>query len=247
MEMVSGPRTAKKSYSQWGEDALVLEFFGDEHQGIFFEAGAHHPTNISQTYLLELAGWSGLLVEALPNMRDQFVLLRPQSKLVQKALGSPEQAGQVLSFIVPADGNLAEARLLGPGEKAPNDSEIHRIEVTTISAVLSEAAVEKLDYLSLDIEGHELAALRGLDFDRWQPMLILVEDHLYDLELHRFLKTKGYCLVYRLGSNNWYVPTGTHFPRCGRRMRWELIRKLYLSMPFRKLRLVTKTLRGLRV
>ena len=245
-ESVSVPKTATSSYSQWGEDVLVLQFFGDERPGIFFEAGAHHPTNISQTYLLELAGWSGLLVKALPNMRDQFALLRPKSKLVQKALGSPELSGQVLSFIVPADGNLAEARLLEPGEKTPDRSEIHRVEVTTISAVLSDAALEKLDYLSLDLEGHELAALRGLDFDRWQPRLILIEDHLYDLELHRYLKSKGFKLVYRLGSNNWYVPNGTRFPMCDRRMRWELFRKLYLSMPFRKLRLVTKTLRGLR-
>ena len=237
--------STQPSYSQWGEDVLVLKFFGRTSNGTFFEAGAHHPTNISQTYLLELSGWSGLLVEALPNMRDQFALLRPKSRLVQKALGSPEQAGQVLSFIVPGDGNLAEARLLRSGEKAPDQSEVHRIEVTTISAVLGDAAVEQLDYLSLDIEGHELAALRGLDFDRWQPRLMLVEDHLYDLELHRFLKTKGYKLVYRLGSNSWYVSNGTHFPMCDRRMRWELIRKLYLSMPFRKLRLMGRKLRGL--
>ena len=111
--------------------------------------------------------------------------------------------------------------------------------------MLEEAGVTRLDYLSLDIEGHELAAFRGLDFDRWQPKLILVEDHMYNLKLHRVLKSKSYRLVYRTGSNNWYVTRDTPFLKLTPKVRLELFRKLYLSMPFRKLRLVGKKLRGL--
>jgi FkbM family methyltransferase len=234
-----------ETFSQWGEDALILRFFGEGYRGTFFEAGAHHPTAISQTYLLELAGWTGVLVEALPQLKDQFELLRPKSRLICKALGAPERAGQVLDFVTPADGNLAEARLLESREQAPDGAAVQRVELTTISDVLMDAGVEKLDYLSLDIEGHELAAFRGLDFDRWRPRLILVEDYMYNLKLHWFLKSKRYRLVYRTGSNNWYVPRGTPFPQLTLKVRLELFRKFYLSMPFRKLRLIGKKLRGL--
>lgn len=233
------------SYSQWGEDVMVLNFFGNQTTGIFFEAGAHHPTIISQTYLLERHGWHGVLVEALPDKTEEFVRLRPRSKLFAKALGDPRQKGDTVDFVVPADGNTAEARLLSSYESPPPGSTLLKVEITTISDVLSESGLAGVDFLSLDIEGDELAAFRGLDFSRWQPRLILVEDHLFDLRLHRFLKRKGYQLVYRTGSNNWYVPRGADFPLLSWRIRIELFRKLYLSMPFRKLRLIGKRLRGL--
>lgn len=233
------------SYSQWAEDVLVLHFFDNRNEGTFFEAGAHDPTLISQTYLLEQHGWHGVLVEALGDKAESFARLRPKSTFYCKALGSPEQRGKTLDFVIPADRNTTEASLLGPNEKAPLGATIKKVECTTISDVLEEARITRLDYLSLDIEGHELQAFRGLDFNRWRPGLILVEDHMYNLKLHRYLKSKHYLLVYRTGSNSWYVPQGTNFPKLNLKVKLELFRKLYLSMPFRKLRLIGKKLRGL--
>jgi hypothetical protein len=43
-----------------------------------------------------------------------------------------------------------------------------------------------IDLLSLDVEGFELSALRGLDFSRHQPRFILVEAR-YREEVHEFL------------------------------------------------------------
>ena len=148
-------------------------------------------------------------------------------------------------FVVPTSGNSAEASLLCAGEEPPTGAKVHKIDMTTISEILAEAGITQLDYLSVDIDGHEMAAFRGLDFARWKPRLILLEDHLYNLRLHRFLAANSYDLVYRLGSNNWYAPRGIDFSLLSWRMRIELFRKLYFIMPFRKLRLIGKRLRGL--
>src|ERR1017187_5507645 len=53
------------SYSQSGEDLLLWEYFGARTNGFFLEAGANHPTKLSQTWLFELHGWKGILVEPL--------------------------------------------------------------------------------------------------------------------------------------------------------------------------------------
>ncbi len=232
-----------QSYSQWGEDRLVWEHFGRRDFGTFLEAGALHPSNLSQTYFLEKKGWHGVLVEPVTDLAAEFMRLRPRSKLFHLALGGPEDAGKELAFVVPNNDSLAH--LLEPGEKPGADATIIRVRLTTLSAVLAESGLEKLDYLSLDLEGHELPALRGLDFDRWKPALILIEDHLHDLKKHRYLQSRGYELVFRTGSNNWYVPTGTPCGLSTPAIKWELFRKLYLSMPFRKLRISLKTMRGL--
>ena len=79
----------------------------------------------------------------------------------------------------------------------------------TLDSILEEAdAPVPIDLLSIDVEGHETEVLRGFDFSRWQPLLILVEDHVNNLQTHRYLKRSGYRLIRRLGHNGWYVPAG---------------------------------------
>jgi hypothetical protein len=52
-----------------------------------------------------------------------------------------------------------------------------------LSSLLDEAGICRVDLLSLDVEGYEAQALRGLDLSRHAPMWILVEMH--DLEAGR--------------------------------------------------------------
>lgn len=233
----------RDSFSQWGEDRLVYQHFGGRNHGTFFESGAFHPTSLSQTYFLEKQGWKGVLVEPVADLASEFARLRPNSRLFHYALGSPEEAGKTLTFVV--TNNSSVAHLLEADEKPDANHRLIHVRMTTISDVLTQSGLDKIDYLSLDLEGHELAALRGLDFIRWHPALILIEDHLHDLAKHFFLKGQGYKLVFRTGSNNWYIPEGTSCIFRTPRVRLELFRKLYLSMPFRKLQMMFKRFRGL--
>ena len=111
------------------------------------------------------------------------------------------------------------------------------MRITTLDSVLQAAGVSRLDFLSLDVEGHEIEVMCGLDFGKYKPTLILIEDGVRDLAKHRFLKQHGYKLVKRTTLNNWYVPREQPFTMSSWRERLELVRKMYLGLPFRKLRL----------
>ena len=51
-----------------------------------------------------------------------------------------------------------------------------RVPARTLSALLDEAGIVRpVDLLSLDVEGAEPAALRGIDFERHAPRFICVE------------------------------------------------------------------------
>ena len=57
-----------------------------------------------------------------------------------------------------------------------------QVPVTTLDDILVEGgAPQPLDFLSVDVEGHEIEVLRGFNFARWQPRLILLEDHTTEL------------------------------------------------------------------
>jgi len=51
--------------SQLKENNLVWEFFGRKTSGFFVEVGANDPFLLSQTWMLEQKGWTGVLVEPL--------------------------------------------------------------------------------------------------------------------------------------------------------------------------------------
>lgn len=235
-------RNLDESYSQWGEDRMVWSHFGHRAHGTFFEAGAFHPVRLSQTYFLEQRGWHGVLVDPLPDSAAEFARIRTNSLFFQNALGSPEDEGRDLAFVIPQDGTVAHLRQ--PHEIVTTSSRITKVRSTTINSILAKSSIQQVDYLSLDLEGNELAALRGLDFARWKPQLILIEDHFHSLNVHRYLKTHDYKLVFRLGCNNWYLPAGDTCQYTTRRVQLELFRKMYLSMPFRKLSIMLKGLRA---
>lgn len=229
------------SYSQWGDDLLVWEYFGKSRDGVFLEAGANDPKELSQTYLLETQGWTGALVEPVPECCERLRAERPGSRVFQNALGAPDQRG-LLRLSIP-DGVTALAAGLPAGARPAVGERVVEAEFITLNEVLAQAGITRLDYLSLDLEGMELEALKGLDFDTHAPRLIVVEDRLSHLRLHRFLTRAGYKLVKRNGSNNWYVPAASPFP-VSAAMRLTMLRKLYLSMPFRWLRSASRRMRG---
>ncbi len=109
------------------------------------------------------------------------------------------------------------------------------VPVRTLDDIIDEAGPPAgIDFLSIDVEGHELEVLRGFDFARWRPRLILIEDHLASLAVHRTLQRHGYRLIRRTGLNGWYVPQ-VEAPALGLG-QWQLLRKYYLAQPFRILR-----------
>jgi Methyltransferase FkbM domain len=118
------------------------------------------------------------------------------------------------------------------------------VPVRTLDSILEEAgAPEKFEFLSLDVEGHEIEVLRGFDLARWRPRLILLEDHVADLSRHRYLSAAGYRIIRRYDSNGWYVPKESAL-RPGWTERWQILRKYYLALPFRQLRNASRRRRG---
>jgi FkbM family methyltransferase len=218
------------------QDELVWEFFDHRGEGYFVEVGANHPQQGSQTWLLEKAGWRGALVEPQASLFEALCQARPRSKVFRAACSAPEKTG-FAELHVPGDELNGFATL----ERNVDDAGIRyerteRVGVTTLDALLAQAGNPKVDFVSLDTEGTELDVLRGFELRRHRPALLLIEDKLQSLAKHRFLRAQGYKLVKRTELNNWYVPQEVEFRMTTLWERLKLWRKVFLGLPFRKLR-----------
>ena len=221
------------------EQELVQEFFGGVRSGFFVEVGANRPQLESQTWHLEQLGWTGVLIEPQPDLADDLRRTR-KAEVFAVACSSPENAGQRMALHVAGALSSLDRDRMAPGAQPER---VIEVPVRTLDGILAEArAPAQFDFLSVDVEGHELEVLRGFDLTRWRPRLILLEDHVGNLAKHRYLQAAGYRLIRRCGNNGWYVPRDTAVV-VGPRERWQIVRKYYLGLPFRIARNASRRLR----
>jgi FkbM family methyltransferase len=221
------------------EQEEVRAFFAHARGGYFVEVGANHPTFASQTWHLEQLGWHGLLIEPQPDLAENLRRKR-SAQVFAVACSSPANAGQLMTFHVAGALSSLERERMAPGAELQR---VIEVPVRTLDDILAEAqAPVPLDLLSLDVEGHELKVLEGFTFARWRPRLMLLEDHVGDLDKHRFVTAAGYKLIRRVENNGWYVPADAAV-EVTPAQRWEIVRKYYLALPFRVLRNASRRLR----
>ena len=83
------------------------------------------------------------------------------------------------------------------------------VDVATrpLDAILEEAGATSIDFITIDVEGHELTALRGFSLDRWRPTILIIEDNglFGDKPVQRHLKSHGFVRFHRTGVNDWYT------------------------------------------
>jgi FkbM family methyltransferase len=227
-----------KSQQEAGENELVWQALGCRSSGFFVDVGAHDPRIGSQTWFLEEKGWSGILIEPQSRLCEKLRQARPRSRVFQVACGAPGQPEEMQIYIAEASSHSSLVRnLIDPSERYVASE---TVKVKTLDALLAEAGEPRLDFVSIDVEGTQLDVLRGFTLERYRPSLLLIEDHLHNLKVHRYLTRQGYRLVKRTGLNNWYVPRESSFDLTGGLERLRLWKKVWANTPIRKLRVWVK-------
>jgi FkbM family methyltransferase len=227
----------RKLRERAAEQRLIRLFFEDRTSGFFVEVGANEPKLTSMTWHLEAVGWTGILVEPIPELCADLRRERPQSQVFQAACAAPEGCGMA-DFVVTPDrsqSTLKRDALADPSRVA----RIEQVQVRTLDSILAEAGNPRPDFVSIDVEGAQLDVLRGFALETVRPRLLLIEDHLTDFQTHRYLTRRGYRLCKRTGLNNWYIPRGTAFRLTSLRERAALLGK-FLRTPTRGLEFALK-------
>jgi FkbM family methyltransferase len=164
-----------------------LEAILDKEGGFFVEAGANDGYQQSNTYVLErLHGWRGVLVEPVPALFEEAVRERPAARVFNCALvpaDHPDREvtlhyGGLMTVVGGGRGSEdADREWVAEAHAVAQEEPEHefRVAARTLSSLLDEVGAPEVDLLSLDIEGYEPQALRGLDLDRHAPRYILVE------------------------------------------------------------------------
>ena len=196
-KLIFSRRQSRRYYSQFGEDAVLSEIFArKKKRGTYVDIGCYHPRKHSNTYLFYKRGWSGILVDVEKAKIIACRILRPRDKSLLKAVS--DKNGQSTIYAPKKFSVLTSLSPVNPDYKA-----IGQIECVTLTNILDEHLEDRpIDLLSIDVEGHDLQVLKGLDFSKYQPEVIVIENlaekdiqSITQGEIHNILACEGYNLI----------------------------------------------------
>lgn len=190
--------------SEIGQDKWVVEkMFPGVRNGFFLDVGSGHGTIGSNTKVLEELGWSGICVDPFPTHMEGRTC-RMEKAVVSSA------AGQVVKFHTHSGlGGIADT--LGKWKTEAEKSPAVELTTTTLGAILEGAgAPAYIHFLSLDIEGAELDALKGVDFAKYRFGSMAIEHNDEEpkrSDIQSFLAERGYVRVHSYRQDDFYAPS----------------------------------------
>lgn len=198
-------------YAQFGEDQALDALFGGKTEGLCVEVGANDGLHGSNTLFFEKLGWDCILIEPNPELCTAMRCFRTAQLFEVAASDSDGKA--VLQVATGAAGAHAVSTMdAGAGMRTlrAHGFDHKPVEVVTrrLDMIFDEVVgSRRIDFMTIDVEGHEMAALSGLSLDRWRPRVLIIESNstAAGVAVADHLRGAGYVRFRRTGVNDWYA------------------------------------------
>ena len=193
---------SRRSYSQFGEDLYILNYFGNDFRGTFIDVGVLHPYFMSNTALLVERGWRGINIEPNPHVYPLVELARPSMTNLQVAISN--NRGTVDFVCNGSFSGIADSTYLWTGDGKSATVSVGAIPLSDVFEMLPTN--KPVDVLDIDVEGHDFEVLVSFDLTIHRPRLILIESHNPDpaRDIHGYLAKYEYSKIARLGLTDVY-------------------------------------------
>jgi FkbM family methyltransferase len=194
------------TFAQNYEDVLLRRLFPTGSGGFYIDVGAGDPIRHSVTKHFYDRGWSGVNVEPVASTFATLSDGRPRDVNLNIALS--DRGGTMTLHEPPA--SLGLATLSVPFAEGLNEhgyDYIRReVNVSTLAELCEQyAGGRSIDFLKIDVEGHEREVIVGGDWHRWRPRAVVVEATVTPELWEPMLIEAGYLLVAFDGLNRYYI------------------------------------------
>jgi len=164
----------KISYSLNAVDLIIDYIFKNKNNGFYLDVGSQHPISNNNTYLLFKRGWSGINIDLDKKNIDLFNTARPNDINLNLAISSDVAEKNLYFYHDKSPINTLDKVV--SDFQAATVKEIKTIKTTTLDITLQSLKLNnKIDYMNLDVEGHEMEIFKAFDLSLYKPSVISVE------------------------------------------------------------------------
>ena len=160
--------TNKNSYSQFGEDLIINNFFGN-FVGTYVDIGCYHPIKYSNTALLNKKGWSGTNIDLNKTSIDFFNACRKNDLNITACLSDKiEEVEIYMDSDFSALNSINKNNIKKFGLK---NLKKKRVQTTLFNKLIKK----NFDFLNIDCEGNDFKILKTIDLKKFTPKIINIE------------------------------------------------------------------------
>ena len=164
----------KYSYSFNGVDLIVDYIFKNKKKGFYLDIGAQHPVSNNNTYLLFKKGWNGINIDLDEKNINLFKLARPKDINLNFAISDSEKEVDLFFYHDSSPINTLSENVSN-FQKA-KVTKIKKIKTKILNKVLEGLSLKNhIDYMNIDVEGHEIQVLKGFNIAKYKPSVISIE------------------------------------------------------------------------
>jgi FkbM family methyltransferase len=195
-----GRRNTKNLYYEiFGErpyfseaDLIIDYFYAYKRAGLMLDVGVHYGESCLPYSEL---GWKIVGFEPDFQNRKKIPVI-PNLKLYEEAVSNKD--GEIVTFYASDESSgISSLSSFHSSHRAAA-----QVRTTTLKTVIEKENIAQVDFLKIDIEGHDLFALKGFPFSKLMPEVILCEFEDYKTvpvgytykDLGDFLLEKGYAV-----------------------------------------------------
>jgi len=200
------------SYAQNFEDVMLWRALKHIEKGFYIDIGAWMPDVDSVTKAFYDRGWSGINIEPDFDAYSKLVKERPRDINLQLAVS--DKHGEADLHIIKDTGlttlrdDIVERHLSADYLKTTTN-----IQVRTLNEICKEYVPSSHDihFLKVDVDGMEEAVLKGNDWSRYRPWIVVIEATLPNSQQETYeawehiLLSACYHFAYADGLNRFYV------------------------------------------
>lgn len=200
-------------YGQFETDRYISEYFPAGYGGSCIEVGAVDGIELSNTYYFELMGWDCLCIEPQngPGYFDDLVINRKNA--INYAIASENDDNVTFNVVHLNDTPANAISGLQVDDRLITQHHMYnpRIVESKVSTRRLDWCIkkyfnkEKIDFISIDVEGTELDVLHSFDINAYGIELFVVENNFEDVDIEIFFAENGWKKHKRIAVNDFYV------------------------------------------
>tara|TARA_B100000035_G_scaffold308193_1_gene312497 strand:- start:615 stop:1325 length:711 start_codon:yes stop_codon:yes gene_type:complete len=214
-------KSKKISFSLTSIDLLISYIFRNKRKGIFIDIGCNHPVYNNNTYLLYKKGWRGINIDLDEKSINLFNTFRKSDLNIKQAISSKAEEVDLYFYHNKSPINTINKDLVNFHKTKPK--QIKKINTKTLNSIIMKTpfANEKIDFMNIDVEGHELNVLKGFDLKKYSPTIIVIEyldlnvkkleitnfnlQNIINSEIYKYMINNNYTLVNWIHSDLVFV------------------------------------------
>lgn len=207
-----------------------------EYKGTMVEVGGATPDFISMSRHFKINGWRTIIVEPIPEFAQKHrefgnevyeyaASSENKNDVIFNKINWVNQFGHPLTFESFSALSISPAHLQHEGyqngisdllnydhpinvncNRKPILTEI-KVQVRRLDFILSEAKINTVDILSIDVEGHELEVINGINLEQYKPKVIVIENFGRQEKYINHMTSVGYKLDNEVEYNQIYIPS----------------------------------------